>query len=42
MGILKIKDVAERFDCLQALSDVNISGAENTYYAIGGPKGAGK
>ena len=42
MGILEIKDVAKRFGGLQALSDVNLSVAENTCHAIIGPNGAGK
>ena len=42
MGILEIKDVGKRFGGLQALSDVNLSVAENTCHAIIGPNGAGK
>lgn len=42
MGILEVKDVGKRFGGLQALSDVNLSVAENTVHAIIGPNGAGK
>ncbi|SHE36795.1 amino acid/amide ABC transporter ATP-binding protein 1 (HAAT family) [Litoreibacter halocynthiae] len=42
MGILEIKNVGKRFGGLQALSDVNLSVAENTVHAIIGPNGAGK
>ena len=42
MGILEIKDVGKRFGGLQALSDVNLSVAENSCHAIIGPNGAGK
>jgi branched-chain amino acid transport system ATP-binding protein len=42
MGILEVKDVNKRFGGLQALSDVNLSVAENTVHAIIGPNGAGK
>ncbi|MCT4556980.1 MAG: ABC transporter ATP-binding protein [Pelagimonas sp.] len=42
MGILEVKDVGKRFGGLQALSDVNLSVAENTCHAIIGPNGAGK
>ncbi len=42
MGILEIKNVNKRFGGLQALSDVNLSIAENTVHAIIGPNGAGK
>jgi len=42
MGILDVKDVGKRFGGLQALSNVNLSVAENTVHAIIGPNGAGK
>ncbi len=42
MGILEIKNVGKRFGGLQALSDVNLSVAENSVHAIIGPNGAGK
>ncbi|EPX80149.1 ABC transporter ATP-binding protein [Litoreibacter arenae] len=42
MSILEIKNVGKRFGGLQALSDVNLSVAENTVHAIIGPNGAGK
>jgi branched-chain amino acid transport system ATP-binding protein len=42
MGILEIKNVNKRFGGLQALSNVNLSIAENTVHAIIGPNGAGK
>ncbi|WP_353472775.1 ABC transporter ATP-binding protein [Salipiger sp. H15] len=42
MGILEVKDVNKRFGGLKALSDVNLSVAENTVHAIIGPNGAGK
>ena len=42
MGILEVKNVGKRFGGLQALSDVNLSVAENTCHAIIGPNGAGK
>ena len=42
MGILEVKNVGKRFGGLQALSDVNLSVAENTVHAIIGPNGAGK
>ena len=42
MGILEVKDVGIRFGGLQALSNVNLSVAENTVHAIIGPNGAGK
>ncbi|SDD10666.1 ABC transporter ATP-binding protein [Ruegeria marina] len=42
MGILEIKNVGKRFGGLQALSNVNLSVAENTVHAIIGPNGAGK
>lgn len=42
MGILEVKDVGKRFGGLQALSNVNLSVAENTVHAIIGPNGAGK
>ena len=42
MGILEVKNVNKRFGGLQALSDVNLSIAENTVHAIIGPNGAGK
>lgn len=42
MGILEIKNVGKRFGGLQALSEVNLSVAENSVHAIIGPNGAGK
>ena len=42
MSILEVKDVGKRFGGLQALSDVNLSVAENSVHAIIGPNGAGK
>ncbi|WP_412504838.1 ABC transporter ATP-binding protein [Roseovarius sp. SYSU LYC5161] len=42
MGILEVKDVNKRFGGLRALSDVNLSVAENSCHAIIGPNGAGK
>ena len=42
MGILEVKNVGKRFGGLQALSEVNLSVAENTVHAIIGPNGAGK
>ena len=42
MGILEVKGVNKRFGGLKALSDVNLSEAENTVHAIIGPNGAGK
>ncbi|MFC4667012.1 ABC transporter ATP-binding protein [Seohaeicola nanhaiensis] len=42
MGILEVKNVNKRFGGLQALSNVNLSVAENTVHAIIGPNGAGK
>ena len=42
MGILEVKNVGKRFGGLQALSNVNLSVAENSVHAIIGPNGAGK
>ncbi|MEO8243595.1 MAG: ABC transporter ATP-binding protein [bacterium] len=42
MGILEVNGVNKRFGGLRALSDVNLSIAENTVHAIIGPNGAGK
>lgn len=42
MGLLDVKNVNKRFGGLQALSDINLSVAENTVHAIIGPNGAGK
>ena len=42
MGILEVKNVGKRFGGLQALSDVNLSVAEQSVHAIIGPNGAGK
>ena len=42
MGILEVKGVGKRFGGLKALSDVNLSVAENSLHAIIGPNGAGK
>jgi branched-chain amino acid transport system ATP-binding protein len=42
MGILEVSNVGKRFGGLQALSDVNLSVAENSVHAIIGPNGAGK
>ena len=42
MGILDVKNVSKRFGGLKALSDVNLSVAENTVHAIIGPNGSGK
>ena len=42
MGILEVRDVGKRFGGLQALSNVNLSVAENSVHAIIGPNGAGK
>ena len=42
MGILEVKNVGKRFGGLQALSDVNLSVAEDSVHAIIGPNGAGK
>lgn len=42
MAILEIKNVGKRFGGLHALSDVNLSVAQNSVHAIIGPNGAGK
>ncbi|MEM9708826.1 MAG: ABC transporter ATP-binding protein [Pseudomonadota bacterium] len=42
MGILEVKGVGKNFGGLAALSDVNLSVAENSVHAIIGPNGAGK
>ncbi len=42
MGILEVQNVNKAFGGLKALSDVNLSVAENTIHAIIGPNGAGK
>ncbi|MWB77923.1 ATP-binding cassette domain-containing protein [Pseudooceanicola sp. 216_PA32_1] len=42
MGILEVKNVNKRFGGLKALSEVNLSVAENSVHAIIGPNGAGK
>ncbi|MCY4152509.1 MAG: ABC transporter ATP-binding protein [Aestuariivita sp.] len=42
MSMLDVRNVGKRFGGLQALSDVNLSIAENTVHAIIGPNGAGK
>ena len=42
MRILEVKNVGKRFGGLKALSDVNLSVAQNTVHAIIGPNGAGK
>ena len=42
MAILEVKNVGKRFGGLQALSNVNLSVAENSCHAIIGPNGAGK
>lgn len=42
MGILDVHNVSKRFGGLKALSDVNLSVAENSVHAIIGPNGAGK
>lgn len=42
MGILEVKNVSKNFGGLKALSDVNLSVAENSVHAIIGPNGAGK
>ena len=42
MSILEVKNVNKRFGGLKALSEVNLSVAENTVHAIIGPNGAGK
>ncbi len=42
MGILEVKDVNKNFGGLKALSNVNLSVAENSVHAIIGPNGAGK
>ncbi len=42
MGILEVKNVSKNFGGLKALSEVNLSVAENTVHAIIGPNGAGK
>jgi branched-chain amino acid transport system ATP-binding protein len=42
MGILDVHNVSKRFGGLKALTDVNLSVAENSVHAIIGPNGAGK
>ena len=42
MGILEVRDVSKTFGGLKALSDVNLSVAEQSIHAIIGPNGAGK
>ena len=42
MSILEVKNVNKRFGGLKALSEVNLSVAENSCHAIIGPNGAGK
>ena len=42
MGILEVRDVSKSFGGLKALTDVNLSVAENSVHAIIGPNGAGK
>ncbi len=42
MSMLDVRNVGKRFGGLQALSEVNLSIAENTVHAIIGPNGAGK
>ncbi|MCA0919348.1 ABC transporter ATP-binding protein [Pseudooceanicola nanhaiensis] len=42
MGILEVKNVNKSFGGLKALSNVNLSVAENSVHAIIGPNGAGK
>ena len=42
MGVLEVRNVGKRFGGLQALSNVNLSVAENSVHALIGPNGAGK
>lgn len=42
MGILEVSGVSKSFGGLKALTNVNLSVAENTVHAIIGPNGAGK